>query len=56
MIYLLDTNAFSDLMREHAKVRARLASLPPDDRILICTIVRGEILHGIERLAPGERR
>ena len=27
-----------------------------DDRVVICTIARGEILFGLERLAPGRRR
>lgn len=56
MTFLLDSTAFSDLMREHAKVDARLASLPPTDRAVICSVVRGEILYGIERLPPGKRR
>jgi len=56
MTFLLDSTAFSDLMREHAKVDARLASLPPTDRAVICSVVRGEIRYGIERLAPGKRR
>lgn len=56
MIYLLDTNAFSDWMREHPKLDARLASLPTSDRIIICTIVRGEILHGLARLADSRRK
>ena len=27
-----------------------------DDRVVICTMTRGEILFGLERLAPGRRR
>jgi predicted nucleic acid-binding protein len=56
VIHLLDTNAFSDLMREHSSVRARVASLSAEDQIVICSIVRGEILHGIQRLMAGKRR
>lgn len=56
MRFLLDTNAFSDLMREHPKVDARLASLSSADRVAICTVVRGEIRYGIERLPRGKRR
>ena len=56
MIFLLDTNAFSDLMRKHAKVEARLASLPSTDRVVICPIVRGEIRYGIEQLTQSRRR
>jgi predicted nucleic acid-binding protein len=33
-----------------------LSSIGADDRVAICTIARGEILYGLERLAPGRRR
>lgn len=33
-----------------------LSSIGPDDRLAICTITRGEILFGLERLVPGRRR
>ena len=56
MLFLLDTSAFSDLMREHPKVDARLASTPSSDRVIICSVVRGEIQYGIERLPLGVRR
>ena len=56
MVFLLDSNAFSDLMRKHPRVEARLAALDPDDRVIRCPIVRGEILYGIERLPEGRRR
>ncbi len=56
MIFLLDTNAFSDLMREHPKIDARLADLSSADRVVICSIVRGEIRYGLERLPRGKRR
>ncbi len=56
MIYLLDTNAFSDLMRKHAKFDARMASLLPTDRVVICPVVRGEIRYGIEQLPKSKRR
>jgi tRNA(fMet)-specific endonuclease VapC len=56
MKYLLDTNAFSDLMRKRAKVEARLTSLNPSDVVGICSVVRGEILYGVHRLADGNRR
>jgi tRNA(fMet)-specific endonuclease VapC len=54
--FLLDTNGFSDLMRADPQVEARLAALPASDRVVICTVVRGEILFGIQRLPPGRRR
>ena len=56
MTYLLDTNAISALMRADARMASWLASIGADDRVAICTIVRGEILFGLERLAPGRRR
>jgi tRNA(fMet)-specific endonuclease VapC len=56
MLFLLDTNAFSDLMREHPQLDARLATIASTDRVMICSIVRGEIRYGIERLPQGKRR
>ena len=56
MIFLLDTNAFSDLMRKHSKLEAHLSSLEPTERVVICPIVRGEIRYSIEQLAQGRRR
>ncbi len=56
MTSLLDTNAFSDLMREHPKVDARLESISSTHRVVICSVVRGEIQYGIERLPQGKRR
>jgi predicted nucleic acid-binding protein len=54
--FLLDTSVFSDLIREHPKTETRLAALSPTDRIITCTVVRGEILFGIARLPHGRRR
>jgi predicted nucleic acid-binding protein len=56
MVFLLDSNAFSDLMRKHPRVEARLKALQPVDRVVICSIVRGEILYGLARLPDGRRR
>lgn len=56
MTYLLDTTIFSGLMRRDLRVQARAASLAPADRAIICTITRGEILHGLIRLAQGRRQ
>lgn len=56
MIFLLDTNAFSDLMRKHSRVEGRMSSLPVVDRVMICPVVRGEILYGIEQLPQSRRR
>lgn len=56
MIYLLDTTAFSALMRRNAKIRARMSALIPTDLLAVCTITRGEVLYGLERLPHGKRR
>jgi tRNA(fMet)-specific endonuclease VapC len=56
MMFLLDTNAFSDLMRKHSKLDARMCSLAPVDRVVICPVVRGEIRYGIEQLPQSRRR
>ena len=48
MTYRLDTNAFSDLMREHPAVDARLAGLGEADTVVLCPVVRGEILYDWE--------
>ena len=56
MIYLLDTNAISALMRADVRMAAWLSSIGPGDRVFVCTIVRGEILFGLERLVQGRRR
>lgn len=44
------------LMREHPQLDARLATIASTDRVMICSIVRGEIRYGIERLPQGKRR
>jgi predicted nucleic acid-binding protein len=54
--YLLDTNALSDLMRAVQRIENWMAELDPADRVVTCTIVRGEILFGIARLPEGRRR
>ena len=56
MMFLLDTNAFSDLMRKNSKLEVRMSSLIPADRVVICPIVRGEIRYGIEQLPQSKRR
>jgi len=53
---LMDTTTFSLLMRSDPSAMSRLESLPEEDRIIICTIVRGEIEYGLNRLASGKRR
>jgi predicted nucleic acid-binding protein len=56
MIFLLDSNAFSDLMRKDPHSEARVAALASSDEVVICSIVRGEILYGLARLPQGRRR
>jgi tRNA(fMet)-specific endonuclease VapC len=51
---LLDTNAVSDLMRDHAQVKARVAAHAGP--LLTSVVVRGEIRYGLERLPPGKKR
>ena len=54
--YLLDTNAISDLMRAAPQIENWMAGLDQSDRVVTCTIVRGEVLFGIARLPAGRRR
>ena len=56
MIFLLDTTTFSDLMQENPRTQGKLSALAPVDRVAICSIVRGEVRYGIERLPLGKRR
>jgi predicted nucleic acid-binding protein len=43
MKYLLDTNAISDLMRAAPTIENWMEGLNEDDRLVTCTIVRGEL-------------
>lgn len=56
MLFLLDTNAFSDLVQGHPRLKDRVAALSAQDRLIICSIVWGEIAYGIERMPEGKRR
>ena len=56
MIYLLGTNAIRDLMRAPPRIENWMAGLDQGDRVVTCTIVRGEVLFGIARLPEGRRR
>lgn len=57
MDYLLETSTCSLLMAHVPRVVAHFASLSDeDDYVFTCTIVKGEILFGIERLPIGRRR
>lgn len=54
--YLLDTTAFSALVKEHPLAKARLAALEATHRVVICSVVRGEVLYGLELMAHGRRK
>jgi len=54
--YLLDKNAIGDLMRAAPRIESWMAGLGHGDRVVTCTIVRGEVLFGIARLPAGRRR
>jgi tRNA(fMet)-specific endonuclease VapC len=56
VVYFLDTNAVTDLMRNNRQIRTRVSQLSANDRTCIGPVVRGEILHGIARQSPGKRR
>jgi tRNA(fMet)-specific endonuclease VapC len=53
-LYLFDTNIVSAVMADHPKVSGKLSSLT--GRVVTCSIVRGEIRYGLERLPAGKRR
>lgn len=56
MLFLQDTNGVSDLLRENPRYIDRLTQAAATDRVVTCTIVKGEVQFGIERLPPGKRR
>ncbi len=57
MEYLLDTSTCSLLMAHFPNVVVHLESLSDaNNYVFTCTIVRGEILFGIQRLPIGHRR
>src|ERR1700676_2431920 len=53
-VALLDTNAVSDLMRDHAQVKVRMATHA--DPITTSVVVVGEIRYGLDRLPAGKKR
>jgi tRNA(fMet)-specific endonuclease VapC len=56
VLYLLDTNACSDLMTNHPRVQSRLSALAIAHHVGASVTVQGEILFGIERLSPGVKQ
>ncbi len=53
-VFLFDTNAVSDVMVDHPKIKAKMTSQP--GRLITSVIVCGEIRYGLERLPAGKRR
>lgn len=51
---LLDTNAVSDLMRDHPQVKARIGK--HTDPLVTSVVVVGEIRYGLDRLPAGKKR
>lgn len=56
MIFLLDSNAISDLIQNHPRFVARMESMSATDEVRTASIVHGEILYGVSRLADGKRK
>jgi tRNA(fMet)-specific endonuclease VapC len=56
MSYLLDTNSWIHYLKHaDSPVRARLKAVRPVD-IVICAVVRSELLHGAEKYGNRDRR
>jgi tRNA(fMet)-specific endonuclease VapC len=51
---VLDTNAVSDLMRDQAQVKARVAR--HSGPLVTSVVVAGEIRYGLDRLPAGKKR
>jgi predicted nucleic acid-binding protein len=56
VIYLLDTNCIADLMRRQPAVVAKLDGVHAPNRAVVCSIVVGEVLFGVDRLPAGNRQ
>ena len=56
MVFLMDTNAFSDFMGYPPRAYEKLATVSSGDRVCVCPIVIGEILFGLLRMPPGKKR
>ena len=56
MAWLLDTNAWIVYLKSaQSPIRARLEKLKPAD-IVLCSVVKAELLHGAEKYGQRERR
>jgi predicted nucleic acid-binding protein len=51
---LLDTNAVSDLMRDHPQLKSRLGQ--HSDLVVTSVVVWGEIRYGLDRLPAGKKQ
>lgn len=51
---LLDTNAVSDLMRDHPQMKSRTANF--GGQLITSPVVCGEIRYGLERMPAGKKR
>ncbi|HEV2948616.1 MAG TPA: PIN domain-containing protein [Gemmataceae bacterium] len=52
--YLFDTNAVSDLVRDHPKIKSKLSS--QSGSIITSVINRGELRYGLERLPADKKK
>ena len=56
MAWLLDTNAWINYLKTpQSSIRRRLQSLQPTD-VVLCSVVKAELLHGAEKYGNRERR
>ncbi len=56
MAWLLDTNAWITYLKTpQSSIRNRLQSLKPAD-VILCSVVKAELLHGAEKYGNRERR
>jgi predicted nucleic acid-binding protein len=56
MLFLLDTNALSDIIRNHSILRSRIAQRSKTDQVITCVIAWGELCFGSQRLPPSKKR
>jgi tRNA(fMet)-specific endonuclease VapC len=56
MAWLLDTNAWITYLKTpQSSISARLRSIQPSD-VVLCSVVKAELLHGAEKYGNRERR
>ena len=56
MNYLLDTDHWSSLQRNHPAVVTRLQSLSPEARLYMPVVAQAELLAGVEWIADDSRQ